>query len=331
MPGPISRAVLVSRFNGKLGQIIGGPELPILKKIKQFVIKSGGKRIRPITHYYFAGILGYGGREWEDVGAIGELIHAASLLHDDVVDSSNMRRGKPSVNALHGNKTAILSGDYLLACGLDHLGTLERSVDLLGVFTRVIRMLAVGELLQMEWERDFKLARKIYDRIILGKTGSLFGAMSESAYVLATPPGQPVDAAAAARYREFGERMGRLFQVRDDYLDYFGDARSNGKELYQDFRRGLITHPILVLRSMADSREKKVLAELWKNDESRATSKGLEQFLEISRRSNVQQNLAREIEEEVHGLMHFVRGHAESEYREKILEHLTTLLVPQTV
>lgn len=331
MPGPISRAVLVNRFNTKLGRIIGGPELPILNKIKKFVSKSGGKRIRPITHYYFAEILGYTGREWEDIGAIGELIHAASLLHDDVVDSSNMRRGKPSVNALHGNKTAILSGDYLLACGLDHLGSLERSVDLLGVFTRVIRMLAIGELLQMEWERDFKLTPKIYDRIILGKTGSLFGAMSESAFVIATPAGQAVDAEKACRYREFGERMGRLFQVRDDYLDYFGDARSNGKELYQDFRRGLITHPIIVLRSLVDARNRKTLAGLWKSDEMRATPAGLQKFLEISQAANVQTRLARGIEEEVHGLMHFVRGHAESEYREKILEHLTTLLVPQMV
>ncbi|MEQ9365743.1 MAG: polyprenyl synthetase family protein [Leptospirales bacterium] len=331
MPGPISRAVLVNRFNTKLGRIIGGPELSILGKVKQFVIKSGGKRIRPITHYYFTGILEYGGREWEDIGAIGELIHAASLLHDDVVDDSNMRRGKPSVNALHGNKTAILSGDYLLAAGLDHLRTLERSVDLLGVFTRVIRMLSVGELLQMEWEREFKLAPKIYDRIILGKTGSLFGAMSESAYVLATPPGRAVDPEEARRYREFGERMGRLFQVRDDYLDYFGDARSNGKELYQDFRRGLITHPIIVLRSLVDSRKRKILAGLWKDDELRAASAGLDRFLSIAQSSQIQTRLAREIEEEVHGLMHFVRNHPESAYREKILEHLTTLLVPQIV
>ena len=331
MPGPIKRALLVTRFNRKLGQIIAGPELPILKKIKTFVIKSGGKRIRPITHYYFSSILGYTGNEWEDVGAIGELIHAASLLHDDVVDDATMRRGKPAVNALYGNKTAILSGDYLLACGLDHLRTLERSTDLLGVFTRVIRMLAIGELLQMEYERNFKLDQKIYDRIILGKTGSLFGAMSEAAFVLATPAGEKINTRQAKRYREFGERMGRLFQVRDDYLDYFGDARSNGKELYQDFHRGLITHPIIVLRSLVSARERKILAGLWASDEKRSTTAGLDQFLEISQAANIQTRLAREIEQEVHRLMSFVREHDGSEYREKILEHLTTLLVPQTV
>lgn len=331
MPRPIQRAILVNQFNAQLGSIIGGPELPILKKIKSFVIKSGGKRIRPITHYYFSSILGYAGKEWVDIGAIGELIHAASLLHDDVVDESNLRRGKPSVNALHGNKTAVLSGDYLLACGLDHLRTLERSVDLLGVFTRVIRMLSVGELLQMRHERDFKLDAKIYNQVILGKTGSLFGAMSESAYVLATPAGEAVDQKQALRYRDFGERMGRLFQVRDDYLDYFGDARTNGKDLYQDFRRGLITHPIIKLRGKVSATERRELARLWKDDALRAGASGLDRFLEIVSKSRIQTQLVREIETEVHALMHFVREHPESEYRERILEHLTTLLVPQIV
>jgi octaprenyl-diphosphate synthase len=297
MPGPITRAVLVNRFNRKLDQIIGGPEVPILKKIKKFVIQSGGKRIRPVTHYYFCGILGYEGRLWEDVGAIGELIHAASLLHDDVVDGASLRRGRASVNALHGNKTAVLSGDYLLASGLDHLRSLERSVELLAVFTRVIRMLAIGELLQMQRERDFKLDGKIYERIILGKTGSLFGAMSEAACILAAAPGRTAKPGLAEKYREFGERMGRLFQVRDDYLDYFGDASSNGKDLYQDFRRGLITHPIIVLRSTVGVRERKSLERLWGSDDLRSTPGGLEQLLDISDRCRIRQRLAREIEE----------------------------------
>ncbi len=325
---PLTRAGLVQRFDRKLDRIIGA-DLPILKKIKKFVVKSGGKRVRPITHYYVSRILGYQGGEWEDVGAIGELIHAASLLHDDVVDGANMRRGKPAVNALHGNKTAILSGDFLLACGLDHLGTLSRSKQLLGVFTRVIRMLSVGELLQMEWERNFKLQEKTYDRIILGKTGALFGAMSEAAYVLAAKSEDDIDPAGVERYRDFGERMGRLFQVRDDYLDYFGDASSNGKDLFQDFRRGLVTRPIIVLRQVSTARERRQLAQLWDSDEKRSSKEGIEFFQSLSEKKHVQKRLAREIEEEVHGLMHFMRTHPGSPFREKVVEHLSTLLVPQ--
>ncbi|MCB1318987.1 MAG: polyprenyl synthetase family protein, partial [Leptospiraceae bacterium] len=240
MQRPPANAALVKRFNQKLDRIIGS-DLPILQKIKKFVIKSGGKRIRPITHFYFTAMLGYTGREWEDCGAIGELIHAASLLHDDVVDEASMRRGKPSINALEGNKTAVLSGDYLLACGLDHLGTLPHAKGLLPVFTRVIRMLAIGELLQMQHEHNLDLKARDYNRIILGKTGSLFGAMTESAWIVATEAEDGGNARMERRkaYRDFGERMGYLFQVRDDYLDYFGDAVRERKDIYQDFRRGL--------------------------------------------------------------------------------------------
>ena len=141
---PLPGAELVRRFDRKLGRIIG-QDLPVLKRVKKFLIKSGGKRIRPITHYYFTQLLGYEGRDWEDVGAIGELIHGASLLHDDVVDEASIRRGHPSVNALEGNKTAILAGDYMLGCGLDHLNTLRDSGRLLDIFTRVLRMLSVGD------------------------------------------------------------------------------------------------------------------------------------------------------------------------------------------
>ena len=304
-----------------------GTELPVLKKVKKFVVKSGGKRIRPITHYYFTQLLNYTGSEWEDVGAIGELIRAASLLHDAVVDNSDMRRGQPSINALHGNKTAILTGDYLLSCGLDHLRTLEPAQELLGVFTRVIRMLAVGELLQMEWETNFQLKEQVYDRIILGKTGALFGAMTEGALVLAGVR----DPGAQERYRNFGERMGRLFQIRDDYLDYFGDASANGKELFQDFRRGLVTRPVILLRQSVGARERRALAELWQTEDQRASQEGLDLWFDLSQKTDLGLRLAREIEEEIHALMHFVREHPASDFQEKILENLRTLLVPVPV
>ena len=316
-------ALLVKQFDRKLETIIGS-DLPILKKIKEFVIKSGGKRIRPLTHYYFTQILGYEGEEWLDVGAIGELIHAASLLHDDVVDKSELRRGKPTINKIYDNKTSILSGDFFLACGLDHLGTLVHSNSLLRVFTRVIRKLSVGELLQMEWERNFKIPEATYEDIILGKTAVLFGAMTESAAILAGS--SPED---TVKYREFGERLGRIFQLRDDYLDYFGDEQSNGKKNYQDFQRGLVTRPVIVLRNLLEKKELKGLEKNWASDEFRSSDSGVESWLNLCDKSDLDNRLAGEIDGEIHNLIGFLEEHPPSKYSEKIAQNLQGLMVTQ--
>lgn len=312
---------IVKKVDKKLGEIIH-EDLPILKQIKKFVIKSGGKRIRPITHYYFTKMLGYSGNEWVDVGAIGELIHAASLLHDDVVDTAVLRRGKSTVNALHGNKTAVLSGDYLLSCALDHLQTLKDHKEMTLIFTRVVRMLSVGELLQMQWETEFSTEDRIYDRIILGKTGSLFGAMVESSAVLGG-----LDREMIPGYRAFGEKMGRVFQIRDDFLDYFGTAEKDGKDPYQDFRRGVITKPVILLRDKAKAGDKRKLKALWSSDEKRNSSEGEALVRSLFDQYKIRRILAREIETGIHDLMLFLRKHPASTQRERIMEHLEKLLV----
>lgn len=145
---------LIRKFDKKLETIIR-EDLKILSEIKTYTIQSGGKRIRPILHYCLCQLLGYSGKHWLDVGAIAELIHAASLLHDDVVDEAETRRGLQSVGSKFGNKTAILAGDYLLACGIDHLNGLGYP-ELMEVFTQVIKDLSVSELIQMEWEKILK-------------------------------------------------------------------------------------------------------------------------------------------------------------------------------
>ncbi len=316
----MNRNSLSRQFNDKLDEIIG-EDLPLLKKVKKFVVSSGGKRIRPITHYYFSMMLGYKGREWADVGAIGEIIHAASLLHDDVIDDAGIRRGKPTMNALFGNKSSILSGDFLLACGLEHLMKLPMSGPLLMIFTRVLRELSTGELLQMQWESDVKIPDPMYERIIHCKTGSLFGAMTESAAVLS---GSGAD--EAARCRQFGEIMGRVFQIRDDFIDYFGDESANGKELFQDYRRGIVTRPVILLRKEISFREKKALEDMW-NTPARRLS-GQDMFFGLFEKKNIRKKLAVELETEIHKLMHFVRGYSKSQYTDDLMEALRALMVP---
>lgn len=314
-----SRAAVVKRIDRRIASIIGD-EIPIVKAAQRFVIKSGGKRIRPLTHYYFCNLLDYTGDEWLDIGAIGELIHASSLLHDDVIDLSDTRRGLPAFHTENGNKKTILTGDYLLAAALDHLQSLSCGFTLLGVFTRVIRNLSVGEMLQMDHETDFDTTEETYERIILGKTASLFGAMTEGAAVLTG-----VDERRRRQLRDFGLRMGRLFQVRDDYLDYFETRSKLGKEPFADFQRGLVTHPLIRLRETLKSRDRRRLQSLWKN---RNTGEAVDDLSEMFRSTKMKRRLALEIEEEIHGLMNYVRSFPPIGFRDEILSTLSGLLVP---
>ena len=315
---------IVRQTNHCLAKIIG-TELSILKKVKSFVSKSGGKRIRPLLHCSMAKLLGYEGVEWRDVGAIGELIHAASLLHDDVIDEAQVRRQAPSLNFLYGNKISVLSGDYLLACALQHLNNLEHCSVLLPLFTRSVRMLAIGELLQMEHEKKIKTSGAVYERIILCKTACLFGCMSEAAYILSQT--KKADPKTQLSYRNFGERLGRLFQLRDDFLDYFQTSRSTGKEDYQDLKRGLISWPIIVLYKSLNKNQRCTLTDIFTKTQKRTAPANLKRLQTLFECVDLRKKLEREIEAEAHILISFLRKHPSSIYRGQILDQLFYLFI----
>ncbi|TGL57159.1 polyprenyl synthetase family protein [Leptospira ognonensis] len=289
MPSQVSLAKLLRSFDQNLNKIIGD-DLPILKLIKRFVIESGGKRIRPITHYLFCHFVGYSGKKWQEVGAVAELIHSASLLHDDVVDNASLRRGKPTVGASFGNKTAILSGDFLLACGIERLNSLELPA-VMHIFSRVLRDLAVSELIQMEWEKNPKISMKIYESIIYGKTASLFGACTESAGHLAGLSGKE-----CKELSDFGIRLGKLFQKKDDCLDYFYTSKESGKEFLKDFKNGLYTYPILILKDTVSSKTRKEIDLLFLKTER--TERDCEQILSLLKIHNIEQRLTDEFNKE---------------------------------
>ncbi|MCB1138720.1 MAG: polyprenyl synthetase family protein [Leptospiraceae bacterium] len=311
---------MLRKIDAKLDDIIH-EDLTVLKKVKKHVIKSGGKRIRPLLHYYLLRMLGEETDAWVDTGAIGELIHAASLLHDDVIDEAGQRRGKPTMHTLEGNKTTILSGDYLLACGFQHLATLPKGVELLPVFTGVIRDLTVGELIQMRWESNPSVSIKTYEEIIHKKTASLFGAMGRSAGILRGFSPEQNDG-----LEDFGIRMGRMFQIRDDYLDYFGDPRKEGKQLYQDVNRRLVTFPLLQLLKKMSAADRREFKKRWSGSENGKTVR--EFVVERMEKHEIRKLVALEMEEEIHRLMKFLRDYPGSDYRNKLVDRLSELQVP---
>lgn len=301
----------IRKIDSTLDDIIQ-EDLKILKDIKKFVIASGGKRIRPILHLIFADMLGYQGKEKWVVGSITELIHSASLLHDDVVDGAETRRGKKTVGKSYGNKTAILAGDFLLACGIDRLNQLNQPL-IMSSFTDVIRDLAVSELLQMQWEKNPKITQEIYGKIIYGKTASVFGSATESAGILSG-----MNRKQALPIRNFGIEMGNIFQKRDDLLDYFSDSKSSGKDFLKDFNNQLYTYPILILRDFASTSEKKSLPNIIQSSDSRA-------ILHLMNQYKVENAILSEIHNSIDNLTKFLNQFPDSKSKKILVDQLLKL------
>ncbi|MBN8220121.1 MAG: polyprenyl synthetase family protein, partial [Spirochaetes bacterium] len=231
-------------------------DLKILRKIAAYVVQSGGKRIRPLFLYYLGKAYGAPGKELIQLGALLEIVHAASLLHDDVIDKADERRNQPTGAKLFGNKQVILGGDHLLSSGLKYLNGLGNA-DYMAVFTDAIQALSEAELLQMQQHFDLKTPLKVHARVVDGKTAVLFRA----AGALTAIQNQQKD-----YYRSepavLGESFGRYFQHRDDCLDYFDAARLKKKGL-QDFANGIVTRPLAYLLAAATRGEYAFIRNEW--------------------------------------------------------------------
>lgn len=267
-PGKKSRDLLapaqvISKTNKIIADIID-VDLRILAKIKKFVVDSGGKRIRPLFTYYLGKSYDLESNELLRLGALLEIVHAASLLHDDVVDGATERRSKPTGGVLFGNKQVILGGDHLLATGLSYLNRLQNR-NYMTIFTHAIRALARAELLQMQHHFDLKTSAKVHLSIIDGKTGVLFRSAGALVALLR----------GEAKYQDsgiahLGLEFGRFFQERDDYLDYF-DANRLKKKGFQDFQNGIVTQPLIRLLKVANRADRQTLERSWR--ETRNTGK----------------------------------------------------------
>jgi len=246
---------VISETNKIISRILTG-DLRILKKIAGYVVDSGGKRIRPLFTYYMGRSMGIDGAELIRLGALLEIVHAASLLHDDVVDGADERRGQPTGAKLFGNKQSILGGDHLLSSGLKYLNTLGNP-HYMHIFTDAIKALSAAELLQMQQHFDLKTDLKTHARVVDGKTAVLFRAAGALVAV-----NRHEKDYYRSRTAELGELFGRYFQRRDDYLDYF-DAERLKKKGLQDFAGGVVTRPLAMLVRVAKAGDRTALKAEW--------------------------------------------------------------------
>jgi octaprenyl-diphosphate synthase len=227
-------------------------------RVGDHVLGSGGKRLRPALLLLCAELCGYTGPRRIQVGAAVELLHTATLLHDDVVDAGELRRGRPSANALWGNRRAVLAGDFLYARASSMIVE-DGDLDILWIFADTIRRMAEGELLQLERSFDPSVTESHYFAVIERKSAVLLAAACEAGAILGG-----VTRGERRRLGEFGRELGLAFQLRDDALDYEAGEASLGKRPQTDLREGKVTLPLLLALKRCTPAERDAVARVLK-------------------------------------------------------------------
>ncbi|HWP21075.1 MAG TPA: octaprenyl diphosphate synthase [Burkholderiaceae bacterium] len=230
-------------------------EVALINQISHYIISAGGKRIRPMLVLLFSRALGFEGRERHELAAVVEFIHTATLLHDDVVDESDLRRGRQTANALFGNAASVLVGDFLYSRAFQMMVSVDR-VRVLQVLADATNVIAEGEVLQLMNMHDPDIDIPAYLKVIRYKTAKLFEASAQLGAVLA---GAPAD--VEERCAEYGRSLGTAFQLIDDLLDYEGNTAELGKNVGDDLREGKPTMPLLVAMQRGSDTERRYVRE----------------------------------------------------------------------
>ncbi len=242
---PDALARLVALVGGDLARcnalIVARMDSPValIPQLAAHLVAAGGKRLRPLLTLASARLCGYEGARHIELAACVEFIHTATLLHDDVVDESLLRRGLSSANSVFGNKASVLVGDFLFARAFQ-LMVADGSLAVLEILSRAAATIAEGEVHQLAIQNDLSASQAQYLEVIRGKTAALFSAACEVGAVIAERP----DAERRA-LSEYGDHVGIAFQLVDDALDYAADQETLGKTVGDDFREGKITMPVL--------------------------------------------------------------------------------------
>lgn len=234
-------------------------DVALLDKVTQYVVKRKGKQMRPMFVFLTAKMLGEINQVTYDATTLVELLHTATLVHDDVVDDANERRGFFSVNALWKNKIAVLVGDYMLSRIL-LLSIEKENIALLEVVARAVREMSEGELLQIEKARDLNIDEETYFEVIRKKTASLIATCCEAGAISVQ-----ANADQQEKMRKFGELIGLAFQIKDDIFDY-GTGEHIGKPTGIDIREQKMTLPLIYVMNHSPSEIRKELMYIMKNE-----------------------------------------------------------------
>ncbi|SFD53905.1 octaprenyl-diphosphate synthase [Sulfitobacter brevis] len=240
----------MAAVNDLITERMASEHAPRIPEVTAHLVGAGGKRLRPMLTLAAARMCGYGGPFHVHLAATVEFIHTATLLHDDVVDESAQRRGRPTANLLWDNKSSVLVGDYLFARSFQ-LMTEPGSMRVMQILSNAAATIAEGEVLQLTAAQNLATDEAVYLQVVRGKTAALFSAATEVGGVIADAPEGHVKALFA-----YGDALGIAFQIVDDLLDYRGDAQATGKNIGDDFRERKLTLPVIKAVAKANAEQR---------------------------------------------------------------------------
>ncbi|MGJ8691144.1 MAG: octaprenyl diphosphate synthase [Thalassotalea sp.] len=230
-------------------------DVALINQLGVYIVNAGGKRMRPMLTVLAARALQYQGKDHISVAAIVEFIHTATLLHDDVVDESNMRRGRETANALFGNSASVLVGDFLYTRSFQMMVGLDQ-MKIMRILSNCTNIVAEGEVLQLMNCNDPTTTEESYMQVIYCKTAKLFEAATQLAAVLSNQPAE-VETAMQA----YGKHLGTAFQLVDDIMDYTADAKAMGKNVGDDLAEGKPTLPLLYAMQHGNAEQQKLISD----------------------------------------------------------------------
>lgn len=256
-PAPSPLEILAGRLDSDMRAVnalilehMNATDAPLIPRLAQYLIAAGGKRIRPLLTLAAAQMHNAPMEKAYYLAAAVEFIHTATLLHDDVVDESQERRGQASANRMFGNQASVLVGDFLFSKAFQ-LMVEAQSLDVLRILADAAAVIAKGEVLQLSTANDITTDIAAYMHVIDSKTAALFAAACEVGPILGQAPCAQADA-----LRDYGRHIGIAFQVVDDILDYAADTKTLGKEIGDDFREGKMTAPVIFALRAANEQER---------------------------------------------------------------------------
>lgn len=246
-------AVIRSRLNS---------DIVLIRTIGEYIIGAGGKRMRPALLLMVARAMGYEGTQHHLLAAVVEFIHTSTLLHDDVVDESDLRRGRSTANAVFGNAASVLVGDYLYSRSFEMMVEVN-SMRVMQVMSQATTVIAEGEVLQLLNVHDPEVSLARYLQVVRYKTAKLFEAAAQVGAILAHATPEQEEAAAA-----YGRHIGTAFQLIDDVLDYSGDAVALGKNVGDDLREGKPTMPLIRVMEVGTAAQQQLIRDAIKTGEA---------------------------------------------------------------
>lgn len=249
---------LTAQDMGRVNELIlskAGSDVEMIPEVANHLISSGGKRLRPMLTLAAAQMFGYSGDAHVKLATSVEFMHTATLLHDDVVDESDLRRGKSTARMIWGNQASVLVGDFLLGQAFRMMVDVG-SLDALDILSAAASVIAEGEVMQLGAAKNLETTEENYLAVIGAKTAALFSAAAEVGPIVAGGSDEDRDA-----LRSYGMNLGLAFQLIDDALDYGSDSQSLGKNVGDDFREGKVTLPVILSYRRGDDEER----AFWKN------------------------------------------------------------------